>query len=344
LELLSTISATVALSIENARFSEEIKSAYREVSSLNRAKDKVINHLSHELKTPLTVLVASLNILKRKLADFPDHAWKPTIDRAERNLERILEMQYQIQDIMQDRQFKTHDMLSVLLEVCTDELEALVADEVGEGHPVEAVRKRIQDFFGPISSKPSKIRLDALVKERLQSLKSSFNHRDVQIIPHFETVNIIYIPKDVIQKVVDGLIKNAIENTPDEGKIEISVLKKGEGIEFVVHDYGVGISEDDQRRIFEGFFSTQDTINYSTKKPFDFNAGGKGADLLRMKIFAERYNFKIDLESTLCPYLEDEPCPGKISQCPRCKDQNGCHQSGGTTFTVYFPGEKGKGG
>ncbi|OQY44938.1 MAG: hypothetical protein B6240_09550, partial [Desulfobacteraceae bacterium 4572_87] len=49
-ELLSLVAGTVELSIENARFSEEVKKAYREVSSLNRAKDKVINHLSHELK------------------------------------------------------------------------------------------------------------------------------------------------------------------------------------------------------------------------------------------------------------------------------------------------------
>ena len=34
--------------------------------------------------------------------------------------------------------------------------------------------------------------------------------------------------------------------------------------------------------ISEGFFTTQDTMAYSSKKPFDFNAGGKGADLLRI--------------------------------------------------------------
>jgi GAF domain-containing protein len=62
-DLLSMLAGTVVLSIENARFAAEIKKAYMEVSSLNRAKDKVINHLSHELKTPIAVLRTSLVIL-----------------------------------------------------------------------------------------------------------------------------------------------------------------------------------------------------------------------------------------------------------------------------------------
>ena len=119
------------------------------------------------------------------------------------------------------------------------------------------------------------------------------------------------LASDVLQKVVDGLIRNAIENTPDEGKIEINVRKRGKGIEFVVHDYGVGITEENQRRIFEGFFVARDTMAYSSKRPFDFNAGGKGADLLRMKIFSERYNFKIDMTSSRCKFINADVPPPK---------------------------------
>jgi hypothetical protein len=139
--------------------------------------------------------------------------------------------------------------------------------------------------------------------------------------------------------VIDGLVKNAIENTPDEGKIEIHVRKKNEGAELIVRDYGVGITEDAQRRIFEGFFTTQDTMAYSSKRPFDFNAGGKGADLLRMKIFSERYNFKMAMVSSRCRHLakDTDVCPGRISTCPHCSKGESCHDSGGTTFTIYFP-------
>jgi len=38
-------------------------------------------------------------------------------------------------------------------------------------------------------------------------------------------------------------------------------------------------------------------MDYFSKHPFDFNAGGKGADLLRMKVFGERYGFQLNMTS-----------------------------------------------
>ncbi|MFH1125081.1 MAG: PAS domain S-box protein, partial [Pseudomonadota bacterium] len=75
IELLEMVAGTVVLSIENARFSEEVKKAYREVTSLNRAKDKVINHLSHELRTPVAILSGSLNVLTKRLTALPEETW-----------------------------------------------------------------------------------------------------------------------------------------------------------------------------------------------------------------------------------------------------------------------------
>ena len=300
------IAGTVALSIENAKFSQELKEAYHEVTSLNRAKDKVINHLSHELKTPVSVLLASLNILSRKLSEMPEEEWKPTIERAQRNLDRILEIQYQVEDIMRDKQYKTYHLLSVLLEACRDELEALVAEALGEQPFIERIGKRIDELFAPKESEVKEIDLDVFVGKRLEALKERFSHRRLDVITYLNRAPSVCVPDDVLQKVVDGLIKNAVENTPDGGKIEVYVMKRGEGTEFVVHDCGIGISGEHQRRIFEGFFTTQDTMTYSSKRPFDFNAGGKGADLLRMKIFSERYNFRIMMKSTRCGHIPQE--------------------------------------
>jgi PAS domain S-box-containing protein len=339
-EMLNMVAGTVGLSIENARFSDELKKAYKEVSGLNRAKDKVIHHLSHELKTPASVLIGSLNILTKKLATLPEETWKPSMERAERNLNRILEIQLETEDIIRERQYRTHDFLSMMLDECTDELENLIAQEVGEGPVIGRIRERIGEIYGAKEIVPEKIVLDEFVRERLEDLKPLFSQRQVEIINSLESTPHICMPRDPLQKIIDGLIKNAIENTPDVGKIEVGVQKKGEGAELEVRDFGVGITEENQTRIFEGFFATQETIDYSSKRPFDFNAGGKGADLLRMKIFSERYNFKIDMVTSRCRYIpkESDACPGRISECSFCTKKEDCHLSGGTAFRLQFPG------
>ena len=339
-EILTMIAGTVALFIENARVSEQLREAYREVTSLNKAKEKVINHLSHELKTPVSVLMASLSILERKMKVLPEEDWKPGMERSQRNLDRILDIQQQVEDIMQDRPYKTYGLLCLLLGECTDELEALTADEMGEESVAGRIRKRIEEIFGRKESAISEIDPARYFRKRIEALKAQFAHREVEIVSHLkERVPFIGIPLDVLQKVVDGLIRNAIENTPDEGKIEVNVKKRGKGVEFVVHDYGVGITEENQKRIFEGFFVARDTAAYSSKRPFDFNAGGKGADLLRMKIFSERYNFRMNMTSFRCKFIPEESdvCRGRISLCPFCNAKEGCYHSGGTAFTLFFP-------
>jgi PAS domain S-box-containing protein len=341
-ELLSMLAGTVVLSIENARFSAELKKAYMEVSSLNRAKDKVINHLSHELKTPIAVLRTSLVILEKRLKDLPQESWQPTIARASKNLDRLLEMQYQIEDIMQDKTYKPSLSPAQLLDQSADELETLIAEQIGESQVVERIRKRLNARYGMVAARDLNdeiIHLDKFVRRRLEALKPLFDHRQVKISEHLADNATILMPSDPLRKLFDGLIRNAVENTPDEGKIEVVVKQQDGGALLEVRDFGVGISKENQARIFEGFFTTQETMAYSSKRPFDFNAGGKGADLLRMRIFSERHNFKIALKSSRCPFLSkpSDSCPGSISLCPRCKEGAGCHQAAATIFSVFFP-------
>jgi len=338
-ETLVMIAGTVSLSIANARVTDKLKATYDEVTSLNKAKDKAIHHLSHELRTPVAVLKGSLKLLQGRLQGLPEEQWKTNLERIDRNLNRISDIEYQVNDIMRDKETKSYDMLSTILDQCGDELETLIAEEVGEGPVIGRVRDKIEEIFGPKEVISEKIRLHEFVRRRLDGLRPSFAHRVLDIRSELEAGPPILIPGDVLQKVFDGLLKNAVENTPDEGRIDIGVKKNGTGMELNIRDYGVGISEEPQKRIFEGFFDTREIMVYSSGRPFDFDAGGRGADLLRMKIFSERYNFKLDMDSSRCPSLCDESdrCPGRIGVCPDCKERQDCYDSGGTTFTVSFP-------
>jgi signal transduction histidine kinase len=338
-DLLLTLVNSLVIALKNARYAEALKKAYEEVSSLNRAKDKVINHLSHELKTPISLLKAALTLLDRKLGDYPRERWERTLLRAQKNVDRLSAMQEEVDDIMRGKDVTTYRMLNLLLDQCADQIALLAADEVGEDSIIERIRERIEELFGPKDQTPEKISLDRFVAERLEALIPLFSHRKVRIQSDFDRARPVIIPPDALKKMVNGLVRNAVENTPDGGMIDVTVKEVGEEIHLVVRDYGVGITKEHQRRIFEGFFPTQETDAYRSGHPFDFNAGGKGADLLRMKIFSERFNFRLQMDSERCRHIpgENDVCPGSVDQCAHCTNGNDCADSGGTVFKVVFP-------
>ena len=339
IELLEMIAGTVGLSIENARVSEALKEAYREVSSLNRAKDKAIQHLSHELKTPVAILNGSLALLRRRLESLPDRAWMRTMEMAERHLNRIIEIQYTAQDIMEGRDERGYRLLSMVLEESLDELTVLLSQAAGDDTLIPKVRKEIERIFGPRETAPKANALHERVGERIAALGPDFSHRDVKIVQRLEETPPVLLPPEVLRKVIDGLIRNAVENTPDQGTIEVEVRREGDGSLLVVRDFGVGIHEEARKILFEGFVTTQDTMAYSTGRPYDFGAGGKGADLLRMKIFSERYGFEIRMDSSRCRHIpkETDQCPGKIGECRFVSGVEECRAAGGTEFSVFFP-------
>jgi len=337
-ELLSAIANLVALPIENAAINEALARSYEEVQSLNRAKDRVIHHLSHELKTPTSVLSASLNLLAKQLARLGDGNWPTILERAQRNLQRILDMQYQIEDIIQAKDYKTRYLMSALVDACQDELEVLVSEHALKPDVIEALRLRIEEIFGPREAVSQTVLPGPLVLSKMEELKPLFAHRRCHIKTRISETDPVWIPPEVLIKVFEGLVRNAIENTPDGGRIEIVVRKGTKGPELIVKDNGIGISRENQRLIFDNYFTAYEPMQYSTRQPYDFRAGGKGFDLLRMKIFSERYNFRLQMQSKRCELIaaDEDNCPGDIEKCPHCRKGSDCHGSGGTTVTVTF--------
>ena len=343
IEVLTTIGNLVALPIENAGINEELKRSYEDVKSLNRTKDRVIHHLSHELKTPVSILSASLNLLKKRLLEITDQRWDQIFERAQRNLQRLLEMQYQLEDILREKDYKTHHMLSALLDASVDELEVLISLGLGDKDIIGKIRQHIDDTYGPRKSKSEVIELGPFVKEKIKALRPRFAQRKCRLRTYASETAAIYIPPDVLGKVVEGLVRNAVENTPDGGNISVKVRKGEIGPEFEVKDSGIGISEENLRLIFENYFTSYDTMQYSTRQPYDFKAGGKGFDLLRIKIFSERYNFRIKMTSRPCHLIDAEglECPGNVADCVPDPDTKDCRNSGGTTVTVqFYPAER----
>ncbi len=317
LEILNTLAGTVALSIENARVSEALKKANQELQDLNTAKDKMLSHLSHELKTPTAILLSAVKILSRKLEPLPKETWESTLERIRRNLDRIVGIEDEVYDIVEKKAFLHRPMFSMVLSQCTDLFQSLAEEETRDPDLADRIKERVTELYGGESPVPVSIPAHEFTQRILENLAPEIERRHLILHQDLPPAPEITIPEQVLEKIITGLVRNAVENTPDGGRIKVSLKDTPAHVTLIIEDNGIGLTPKTRQRIFQGFYTPKETLDYSSKRPFDFNAGGKGADLLRMRIFSERHRFSIHMDSHRCSRLtrEEEVCPGTIADC-----------------------------
>lgn len=59
--------------------------------------------------------------------------------------------------------------------------------------------------------------------------------------------------QELIRRVIVNLFDNALKNTPDNGRVEVSIQRHGNSVKVIVTDNGVGIPPEAHKRIFEKF-------------------------------------------------------------------------------------------
>jgi signal transduction histidine kinase len=250
-----------------------------------------------------------------------------------------MRLQEEIDNIIRERSVEDRTKITKIIE------DALHFIEYQNGvHPgkYSKVLDLLSDYLDSIykvgEERVEKISVEELLQSVCDDTRRAMGQREVEIAQDFDKKVTVLANRSALEKVCSGILRNAVENTPDQGRIEVTA--KIEGDQMVIHfrDFGTGITAENQRLIFTGFFHTQDTNYYSTKAPYDFNAGGSGADLLRAKVFSERYGFEIDFESTRCSYIPEDidECPGQISLCQFIGNRSDCFASG-TIFSLRIP-------
>ena len=332
-ELLTAASHYVAIALENARLYEDLK-------LLDRAKEKVINHLSHELKTPLAIISAVFHAIHRKSRDAGIPGLEKTLDRGQRNLKKLMDLQEKIDDILEGRSVEEKERILDIVESAASLLWEVGEDQDGVFTELAGlVSDRLDALFDMSEPSVEEISVNGLLHEVCDEALNAMGERELNLVREFKQDFTIAADRAVLKKVFSGLLKNAVENTPDEGEIVIGVESAGGDVLISFHDFGVGITPQNQPMIFGGFIHTQHTDFYSTKSPYAFGAGGSGSDLLRIRCLADRHNFTIDFKSTRCQYIPEDKdlCPGRISQCPYVSGVPGCLSSGESIFLITFP-------
>ena len=332
-ELLLSASHTITIALENAKLYDDLK-------ILDKAKERVINHLSHELKTPLAVLSAAFKRLERQLNQVEDPSANKTFLRGRRQIQRLVDLENKIDDILNQRPVVEQLRILNIIEDAADLVDAF-KEESGprKKEILELIAHRLDALFMVYEPHPEPIAIAPFLRNVIREARSAMGSRALDIRSGRDETVQLMMDRHSLKKVLSGLLKNAIENTPDEGMVELHVETLENVVQVKIQDYGVGITETNRDLIFGGFFHTQDTDMYSSKWPYAFNAGGAGADLLRIKVFSERMDFSVRFETVRCPYIptDTDTCPGRISNCSFVRDREGCLTTGGSAFYVHFP-------
>jgi len=338
--ILSSLAGVVAMAIENYTFFEELVTSYKDLENLNRVKTKVLNHLSHELRTPLAIIRGTLATMERKLNDKGMKDFDRAIARMNRHVHSLNRLESQVESIIRTGYTWERRQITSFLQAALDLMEVQTEWTPEIKRATDVLHKWMTTTFPTRRDEPKRINIHEFGKSVHEYVleKAEQENRTINLVFRLEEADLL-MPDHVLQAIMEGLIRNAIEAVPDHGDVEVTGRVHGDRYLFTVRDTGIGIPEKDKELIFEGFYPVQETEDYSSGRPYSFNAGGKGIDLLRIRMFSEIYGFKLSFTSERCPHLlaSNDSFPGNVERCTHCKTLGDCANSGGSEFVVDFP-------
>ncbi|MEO7960220.1 MAG: PAS domain-containing sensor histidine kinase, partial [Ginsengibacter sp.] len=128
------------------------------------------------------------------------------------------------------------------MDVQLDKLIGLIGDML-DVTKIEAGRLQYQENFYD---------LDSMVHEVIEELQRTTDHHDIEV--KMDGKPKIFGDRERISQVLSNLISNAIKYSPNCRTILVTSNCCKDSVKLCVHDYGFGILEENQLKIFERFY------------------------------------------------------------------------------------------
>jgi signal transduction histidine kinase len=200
-----------AVAITNARL-------YSEVAAANIAKSEFVSVAAHELKTPMTAIKMSSELMLSGAVGATNDTQKQFLTTIRNNLDRMTTIVSDLNDITRIETGR------LLLDTKPVVFQTIV-DEV-----VYATR--------------------GLVEAKAQTLT-------LEVEPNLGPV---LADQNRATQILTNLVSNANKYTPEKGSLTLRIQRTADGqyLHVAVQDSGIGISAEDQARLFTKFFRSDD--------------------------------------------------------------------------------------
>jgi signal transduction histidine kinase len=212
-ELLQTFAAQSVLAIQNARLFHEIEDKSRQLQLASENKSQFVSSMSHELRTPLNAIIGLTEMMVTNAARFGTEKAQEPLQRVNRAGTHLLGLINQVLDLSKIEAGKLE------LNPQTVQLAPLINDVIGTaGQLAEQNKNRLivdaQENLGTLTVDPMRLR-----------------------------------------QILLNLLSNACKFTK-AGEVKLATRRVSNGssfVEFAVSDTGIGMTAEQQAKLFEEF-------------------------------------------------------------------------------------------
>jgi signal transduction histidine kinase/DNA-binding response OmpR family regulator len=236
---------------EMVRLSEEKEKEVRD------ARLNFFTMIAHEIRTPVSLIIGPLEQIKKEWQQSPLASHTPkTTDGAESPIASHLE-------VIDRNAHRLLELVNQLLDFRKVEQQQLV---------MHFAPQNIYDIVQSVS-----VRFEPTFSQGGKRFTVDCEDRQLTAI----------VDREAITKVISNLLTNAVKYTKDEVLLACQIDPGEELFRIVVTDNGVGIREEDQKRIFDPFFQAQG------------NKPGTGIGLNIVRNIVEQHHGTISVTSEL---------------------------------------------
>lgn len=226
-----------------------LENALNQERVLNELRTNFVSTVSHEFRTPMTTIRASAELISKYL----------------------------------DKQnIKNTPLLLKRASIITEEIDCIV-------ELMDAVLTISREDSGKTNFNPKVFDLKQLCINIIENHHDNFKNKQ-KIKLYLEKDNCMMMADvKLMEYSILNILNNAIKYSDNKKDVHISLKKLDQTILLEIIDFGIGIPEEEQSKLFNTFFRASNSIGYP----------GTGLGLHIVKTFTERNFGTIKLESTL---------------------------------------------